>query len=156
MLTETGTVMAVEADAVWVETVRKTTCGSCSLQQGCGHGLMNRLMPGRQPLVRALAGALQPADCSVGDEVTISIPESVIVRGSAVVYLLPLVCMLAFAALGASLLPLAADGGAALGALGGFSLGVLLVRYHARRHRDDRSLHPTLVSIRSSQALHIS
>lgn len=156
MLSETGRVIAVEPDAVWVETVRKTTCGSCSLQKGCGHGLMNRMVPGRQPLVRALAGELQPADCRVGDEVTISIPESVILRGSVIVYLLPLLCMLGAAALGAAMLSASPDAGAAAGAIGGFLLGFLLVRGHARRHRDDGQLHPTLVSVRSPQTLHIA
>ncbi len=148
MLTETGTVMAVEADAVWVETIRKTTCGTCSVQKGCGHGLMNRLLPGRQPLVRAVAGDLRPTDCKVGDEVQISIPESVILRGSLVVYILPLLCMLGGAALGASLLPANSDAGGAVGMLVGIAVGYLLVRLHAWRHRYDRLLQPTLVSLR--------
>ncbi|MFV8816351.1 SoxR reducing system RseC family protein [Haliea sp. E17] len=148
MLIETGRVVAVETDAVWVETVRKSTCGSCSLQKGCGHGLMNRMAPGRQPLVRALPGDVQPADCAVGDEVQISIPETVILRGSAVVYILPLLCMLAGAAGAASLFPAQAEAAGALGMVGGFLAGFALVRGHALRHRNDRRLQPTLVGRR--------
>ena len=45
MLLETGRVVAVDADSVWVETIRRTTCGSCAVQKGCGHGLLNQLGP---------------------------------------------------------------------------------------------------------------
>ena len=36
MLEETGTVVKIEPDALWVETVQTTTCGSCSARRGCG------------------------------------------------------------------------------------------------------------------------
>ncbi len=144
---ETGRVVAVEADGVWVETIRKTTCGSCAAQKGCGHGMMNRISEGRRSLIRALPGKIHPADCSVDDEVSISIPEEVILRGSLVVYILPLLAMLVGAGAGASLLPFSEDAAAGLGAVLGFGLGFALVRWHAARHRDDRSLQPVLVSV---------
>ena len=47
MLIETGRVVAVEAneEALWVETIRQSTCGSCAANKGCGHGLLNRANP---------------------------------------------------------------------------------------------------------------
>ncbi|TGD74660.1 transcriptional regulator [Mangrovimicrobium sediminis] len=144
MLLESGRVVAVDADSVWVETVRKSTCGSCSLQKGCGHSLMERLAPGHRPLVRVLPGRLQPADCQVDDEVQISIPESVLLRGSALVYVLPLLAMLAGGAGAAAVFPASADASAALGAVLGMGAGFALVRAHARRHRDDPGLQPSL------------
>jgi len=147
MLTETGRVVAVETDGVWVETIRQSTCGSCAAQKGCGHGLMNRISDGHHSLIRALSGELNAADCQVDDEVRISIPEEVILRGSLVVYILPLLVMLAGAAAGSSLYPDAGDLAAALGAVLGFFAGFALVRLHALRHRDDHSLQPTLVEV---------
>ena len=100
MLIETGRVVAVEADALWVETIRQSTCGTCAARQGCGHGLLNRIGDGRTGYVRVLRGpASDRRPCAVNDQVRISIPEQVILRGSAVVYMLPLLCMLAGAAL---------------------------------------------------------
>ncbi len=158
MLLETGRVVAVDADAVWVETVRKTTCGSCAAQKGCGHGLINQLVPGRHPLVRALPGKLALDECQVDDEVQISIPEAVLLRGSLVVYVLPLVSMLAGAALAAATLPGNPDSMSALGAVAGLAAGFVLVRWHARQHRNDRLLQPTLVSIHrhSAQSVKVS
>ena len=75
MLTETGRVVAVDADGVWVETIRQSTCGSCAAQKGCGHGLMNRISDGHRSLIRALPGRLSAGDCQVDDQVRISMPE---------------------------------------------------------------------------------
>ncbi|TDG12005.1 transcriptional regulator [Seongchinamella unica] len=153
MLTETGRVVAVDADGVWVETIRRSTCGSCAAQKGCGHGLMNRLSDGHRSLIRALSGELDAVDCQVDDEVRISIPEEVILRGSLVVYMLPLLVMLAGAAAGSSLYPAAGDIAAALGAVLGFVAGFALVRLHAFRHRDDKNLQPTLVEVLHRRSL---
>ncbi len=146
MMFETGRVVAVETDGVWVETIRKTTCGSCAAQKGCGHGMMNRISEGRRSLVRALPGRIQPEQCTVDDEVRISIPEEVILRGSVVVYILPIVSMLGGAALGAWLAG-GGDLGGGLGAVAGFAAGFGLVRWHAMTHRDDSSMQPVLEEV---------
>lgn len=147
MLLETGRVVAVESDGVWVETIRKTTCGTCAAQKGCGHGMMNRISEGRRSLIRALPGKLKPAECAVNDEVSISIPEEVILRGSLIVYILPLLVMLLGAWIGASLFPLSQDPAGGLGAVLGFALGFALVRLHASKHHNDSSLQPVLVAV---------
>ena len=156
MLLETGRVVAIEADGVWVETIRKTTCGSCAAQKGCGHGLLNSISSGRRSLIRALPGKLHPSECRVDDEVQISIPDEVILRGSFIVYIVPLVFMLLGTIMGSGYASNVDLGGAA-GAAAGFLLGFALVRVHAWRHRDDRTLQPTLVDIlhRETQALRI-
>lgn len=147
MLIETGTVVAVEPDGLWVETIRQSTCGSCAAQQGCGHGIIQRISDGRRSFIRVLPGRVDLAQCAVNDQVRISIPEEVILRGSMVVYLFPLVCMLAGAALAAGLAVGSQDLMAALGAAGGFALGIAGVRLHAWRHRQDQKLQPTLVEV---------
>jgi sigma-E factor negative regulatory protein RseC len=147
MLIETGRVVAVDADGLWVETIRQSTCGTCAAQKGCGHGLINRLSDGKRGYVRVLPGKRDPQECSVDDQVRISIPEEVILRGSLIVYMLPLACMLAGAATAVGLAPGSQDVSAALGAALGFGLGLVLVRWHAWRHRDDHRLQPTLLEV---------
>ncbi len=143
MLTETGRVVAVEEDGLWVETIRRSTCGSCAASAGCGHGLLARIADGRTGLVRVLQGPQSPSDCRVDDRVRIGIPERLLLRGSLVVYLLPLAALLAGAALGMTLA--GSDAGAVAGAAGGFAGGLGLVRLHAWRHRNDRGMHPVLL-----------
>ena len=55
MLVETGRVVAVEEDSLWVETIRQSTCGSCAAQKGCGHGLLNRYADGKRGYIQHLA-----------------------------------------------------------------------------------------------------
>ncbi|MBA6412541.1 SoxR reducing system RseC family protein [Parahaliea sp. F7430] len=145
MLIESGEVVAVDADALWVETLRQSTCGTCSAQKGCGHGLLNRVGSGRRHYIRVLPGDIALQDCRIGDQVSFAIPESVILRGSLVVYVLPLLSMLGAAVLGAWLFSAQQDLAALLGAVMGFVLGAVVVRWHAARHQDDVSFQPTLV-----------
>jgi len=147
MLTETGRVVAVDADSLWVETIRQSTCGTCAAQKGCGHSLINQISDGKRSYIRVLPGKLGPAACSIDDQVRICIPEEVILRGSLLVYMLPLATMLAGAAIAGSLFDGNQDVLALLGAVGGFASGISIVRWHAWRHRDDASLQPTLLEI---------
>lgn len=147
MLLETAHVVAVEADSVWVETISRSSCGSCAAQSGCGHSLLNRIAAGRRNYIRVFSGPLAATECSVDDQVSISIPEQVIVRGSLLVYMVPLVLMLAGAALFSTLGATGTDILALAGAVFGFSVGVVFVRVHAWYHRSDKSLHPRLMEL---------
>jgi sigma-E factor negative regulatory protein RseC len=147
MLTETGRVVAVDTDGLWVETIRQSTCGVCAAQKACGHGLINRMTDGKRSYIRVLPGEQAPAECSVDDQVRISIPEEIILRGSFVAYLLPLICMLGGALLAVGFLPGSEDGAAALGAITGLLIGFAAVRWHAVSHRQDPDYQPVLVEV---------
>ncbi|MCX2981847.1 hypothetical protein EYC98_13370 [Halieaceae bacterium IMCC14734] len=146
MLTETGRIVALEDDGLWVETIRATTCGNCAVRKGCGHGLLNEMGSGRSNYVRVpVAEALEPP-LQLNEEVRFELPEQVVVKGSFVVYLLPLLCLLGGASLGDFLFPVAAgDLAAGLGAATGFGSGLLLVRLHAWKHRNNRDHQPRLL-----------
>jgi len=147
MLAEEGRVVAVEPDAVWVETIRRSTCGTCSAQKACGHGILNKLSDGKRGYVRVLSGELAAAKCQVDDQVLISIPEEAILRGSFVAYVLPLLCMLASAGFMATLMPASVDLAAASGAVGGLAIGFALVRWHSVSHRHDPAFQPVLLKL---------
>ncbi len=144
MLTETGRVVGIEADGLWVETVRRSTCGACAAKQGCGHGLLNRLSDGKRGYLRVLPGDQTVEHYSIDDQVLISIPEEVILRGSFIAYVLPLMATLAGALAAVRWLPGNEDLVAALGAVGGLALGFSLVRWHGTRHRSDPDFQPVL------------
>lgn len=125
MLRETGRVVALEEDAVWVETIRSSACGRCAARSGCGHGVLARTGSTATGLVRVLATAMVSAgDCSLNDEVEIELPESAVLRGSLLLYLLPLGC----AVLGAVMGDAFGDLAAILGFAAGLGAGFLLVR----------------------------
>ncbi len=143
MITETGRVVAIEPDALWVETIRRSTCNACSAQKGCGTGLLNRIGDGRRNQLRALLRGKDPGQFHIDDNVEISVPEHVLLIGSAMVYLLPLVAMLV--GMGLAQHFLASQGWAAVGALLGFVAGMGLVRVHAWRNRDNPDYQPVVV-----------
>ncbi len=145
MLLETGRVVAVEQGFVWVETLRRSTCGSCAARAGCGQRLLNRQGGGGRGLVRALSGeALQATDCGIDDRVEIALPEAVVLRGSMVVYATPVASMLVAVGLVTAFAGGAGDGMTVGAALAGLAVGLGLVRWHAFAHRDDPRMQPVL------------
>ena len=147
MLTETGRVVARDDDALWVETIRRSTCGSCSANKACGHSLINAVSDGKRSLIRVLPGQLSVNDCAIDDQVRISIPEEVLLRGSFIAYMVPLLAMLAGALAGVEVLPIGQDGAAALGAVAGLAVGFAAVRWHAMRHHRDEAFQPVLLEV---------
>jgi sigma-E factor negative regulatory protein RseC len=91
MLTEQARVVALDAETVWVETIRQSSCGSCSARAGCGHGMLNTALPGSS---RALVKAALPGDLSrrvnLHDIVEIALPEHGFLRAATLLYLMPL------------------------------------------------------------------
>ncbi|MCB1687303.1 MAG: SoxR reducing system RseC family protein [Halioglobus sp.] len=147
MLTESGRVVGLESDGLWVETIRRSTCGTCSAQKGCGHGLLNRIAEGKRGYIRVLPGEHPVSHYKIDDQVLISIPEEVILRGSIIAYVLPLLTMLAGALMAVNWLPGSEDLLAVCGAAGGLVLGYALVRWHGIRHRRDPDFQPVLLRV---------
>jgi len=149
MLRETGRVVAVESDAVWVETIPSSLCGRCGARAGCGQGVVSRAT-GVRGLVRALESVdVAASECQLNDEVEIELPESAILKGSAWVYGMPLVLglLLSLSLEGAGELATVAGFGAGLGA--GF-MGVRLMHRHWASRRE---LEPLLAARRRPEAV---
>lgn len=123
MIVETGKVVALKGDRVWVQTIRASACQSCAARSGCGQKVLAAATGGRanQILVANTVSA------RVGDEVTIGIDEQALLGASLIVYAIPLLLMLIATVLG-HLLSGGQDSGAMLAAGGGLGLGFLVVR----------------------------
>ncbi|SEK81716.1 positive regulator of sigma(E), RseC/MucC [Atopomonas hussainii] len=148
MIEEQGRVVALEAGAVWVQTIRQSTCQSCSAKAGCGQGLMQRLGVGqRHGYVRCLT---DDASLQVDDDVVIGVPEDAVVKSSMLVYLLPLLALLAGAVAGEAWGELASVLLAGLA----FAIALLVVRWYDRRHADDPALQPVVLRALLARSLH--
>jgi len=147
VLTETARVVAVEPGKLWVETIRQSVCGTCVAQKGCGHGLLNQLGDGHRNYLRVSTTDHSSDAFQVDDQVTIGVPEHLLLRGSAVLYLLPLACMLLASLTLPTLLPAMSELASIGGAVSGFATGLLLVRWHARYHQDNPDFQPRLLGL---------
>ncbi|MBO6849160.1 MAG: SoxR reducing system RseC family protein [Marinobacter sp.] len=121
MISESGKVVAVDGDRVWVQTIRNSACQSCSARQGCGQRALASATGGRANQIRVL----NRLNAQVGDDVMLAIEETALLRASLLVYAVPLLLMVAGAMIGHQLSgseDLAAMVGAGLGLGGGFVL----------------------------------
>lgn len=142
MITETGRVVAIEPDSLWVETIQRSTCSSCAAEKGCGQSLVAK-WGGHTSYLRVLLEGRDPDTFHIDDQVTVGVPEDVVARGSLFVYLLPLLALVFGSWCGQSLF--GTDAAAVLGAVLGLAMGGGLVRWRAYHTRNDRRLQPVLL-----------
>lgn len=142
MIIETGRILAIEPQGLWVETIQRSACSSCQAQKGCGHSALAKFGSSASYLWVLLDGR-DPAHYSVGSQVDIGVPEDVIARGSMFIYILPLMSMIAVTLI--AHLQSLSDGLSALSALGGLLFGALIVRWRSYQTRFDVRLQPVLV-----------
>src|SRR5690554_4483194 len=89
MIHETGTVISVSGDDAWVQTIRESACQSCKARHGCGQKALAGLTGGQSRQIR-VANTLQ---AQPGDQVTVAIEESALLKASLLVYAIPLLFM---------------------------------------------------------------
>lgn len=143
MLTEQGVVVAVEPTALWVETIQQSTCGSCAAKKGCGQKLLSSMGASATQL-RVLLGDHANRPYTVGETVTIAIPENIVVIGSLFVYLLPLLLTIVFSGFAHTFY--ATEVISMLAGVLGFVGGAVIIRYHSYRSKSDPNLQPIVIS----------
>ena len=142
MLHEKGRIVAIEPDAVWVETIQRSTCSSCVAQNGCGQSMLSKL--GVKPsYIRVLLQGRDSGLYCVDQEITIGIPNDVVVKYSLLIYLLPLLLLIVFSSIAhtyisSELLSISAG-------IVGLVVGAIFIRYHAHASRNDPQLQPVLI-----------
>ena len=120
---ETGRVVAVEPDAVWIEADRSAACNKCAARAGCGQGALSALLQSGKGRVRATSGEkLSAAQCNVGDQVVIQVPEATLLGGTLLIYGFPLVTGAILSMLASTRGDLWSAAAFAIGLLSGFAI----------------------------------
>ena len=132
MITETGRVVAVEQDGLWVATVNRTICHACRAKNGCGQHLLGELQR-NESCVKAVLTSASNEIWRVGDRVQIGVDEVDFVLATLKVYLVPLFVMLA--ALAAGWRSGLSEPMLALGSLIALSLAAIVIRYFPERNK---------------------
>ena len=147
MLLETGRIVSIEPQGLWVETIQRSACGSCQAQKGCGHSLLAKVGASASQLWVLLDGR-DASIYQVGSEVEIGVPEEVIAQGSLFVYMVPLLSMIAATVVTHHYL--LSDGVTAICALFGLLLGAAIVRWCSHLLRFDKRLQPVLIDAQTT------
>ena len=147
-------VIATESGAALVEPISDASCSSCASSSatsgtggGCGADKIGQLFTLKAKQYRVI----DPIGSHVGDAVIIGIADGAVLRGSAAVYVLPLLLVFIGATLGAYLAPSQNQDIASIaGAAGGFILGALWLFRFSRQAGNDPQYQPVILrSIRS-------
>jgi len=130
MLEEQATVVAVENETVWVEVQRQSVCGQCAANKGCGTGVLQKVLGNKRNIFRVI-GELP---VNVGDSVIIGVNENALVKGSLIIYAVPIVFMIVSALLGETIakqsLSINSDYMSMVGALIGLAVSILGLRWY--------------------------
>lgn len=149
MLKETGRVVEIENDALWVETIQSSTCSTCVAEKGCGQALLKKI-GSPTAFLRVPLHGFGANSFVLNQDVEIGIPEDVIVKGSVFFYLLPLILLLVFS--GFAHIYTTEVGSILFGILG-LIIGGLIIRFHSYYFRNDKHHQPFIVDTISSQII---
>jgi sigma-E factor negative regulatory protein RseC len=150
MIEEKGKVVALEDDWVWVQTERKTVCGQCAANKGCGTSVLAKVFGNKSSSI----AVIKTLPAQVGDEVIIGIEENSLVKGSLLIYALPLVLLIAFGLLGevvsAQVLLSNTDILTVVFSVFGFAVGFVWLKHISSQIRLDPRYQPKLLQIKNS------
>ena len=96
MITENAIVVSIENNQTWIETQRKSTCGQCSANKGCGTSVLSKVIGNKLSKIKAINNI----DAQVGDEVVIGLNEHSLLKGAFMIYMLPLILLFLFSFFG--------------------------------------------------------
>ncbi len=127
MLEMHAIVIRVQGTDASVQPLSTGGCGNCDSEGGCGSGTLSKLFCSSKPRHFTVRNEAQ---AKVGDEVQVSLPDGVLLRGVVKMYVLPLILLLLGGFSGVSLANEAAarDAYAIAGASIGLLLGLVLAR----------------------------
>jgi sigma-E factor negative regulatory protein RseC len=127
MLEMRAIVIRVEGDDALVQPLSTGGCGHCNSEGGCGSSSLSKLFCSKPRHFKVS----NEARAKVGDEIQVSIPDGVLLRGAMKMYVLPLILLLVGGIAGGGMAgePAVRDMYAATGAVIGLFLGFILAKF---------------------------
>ena len=96
MITENAIVVSVVNNETWIETQRKSVCGQCNANKGCGTSVLAKVVGNKLSRMKAINNI----NAQAGDEVIVGLNEKSLLKGAFMTYLLPLMFLILFAVTG--------------------------------------------------------
>ncbi|MFV9614845.1 MAG: SoxR reducing system RseC family protein [Gammaproteobacteria bacterium] len=95
MIEEQAQVIEIKGNLLLLQAQTQSACGSCSVSKGCGTSLLAKVVGRKFTHFQAENNI----NAKVGDTVVVGIAEDALLKGSLMMYILPILCMLFFALL---------------------------------------------------------
>ena len=145
MIEESGRVIAVENDLALIEIQRKPVCNTCSVNKGCGTGVMSQVIGNK----RFRLTAKNSLNANVGDKVIVGIAEDMLVKSSFAVYIVPLLLLFVGSWCGIYIAEYfamqATEGFSVLSGLLGLVIGFIWLRFFSQKISNDDRYRPVLL-----------
>lgn len=144
MIEEQAQVIDVDGDKLILQAQTQSACGSCSANKGCGTSLLAKVI-GRKFTRFQVQNNVNAV---VGDTVIVGIPEEALLKGSLVMYALPVMGMLVFALLADYALAVSVESRdlmTAVSAIMGLAFGSLLSKSYFQRPSNIQLFSPVVL-----------
>jgi sigma-E factor negative regulatory protein RseC len=146
MIEEQAQVVAVEGDQLILQAQTQSACGSCSAKSGCGTSLLSKVV-GRK---FSRFQATNEINAKVGDTVVVGLAEDALLKGSLVMYLIPIISMFGFALTADFLLQGGGDAAShdrsvALLAIIGLIVGAGMAKWYFSRQPNKQQFSPVVL-----------
>ena len=141
MATEQGVVLRTDSEAAWVKTIRSSACEGCTAKGSC-----HSMGGGQEMEVKAL----NPAGAREGDRILLSFETGALLKATFLIYVFPIIFLIAGAALGQMLAPFMAFNLSALSALLGFAFfftALFIIKARANKMAQKNAYRPKITKI---------
>jgi sigma-E factor negative regulatory protein RseC len=130
VIEQQATVIEIDNDTIWLQAQRQSTCSQCQVKQGCGTGLLAKHVGKRFSKI----AVNKTTETTVGQVVTLAIPEQALLQGAALMYLLPLALLFLFSIVMRTFQM--GEGVEILAGLVGLVVGFIWVKQHLKNKKD--------------------
>ena len=145
MITEKAIVVSVIDDQTWIQTQRKSTCGQCSANKGCGTSVLSKVVGNKLSKMKAI----NKINAQIGDEVIVGLTEQSILKGAFMAYLSPLLYLFLFAFIGQFISNALQFSNSEILVIGfavfGFYLGMRKLKYFSASIAEDERYQPVIL-----------
>ena len=144
MIEEQAQVVEIHGDQLVLQVQTQSACGGCVARAGCGTSVLAKVV-GRKFTRFQVANIVK---AEVGDTVVVGIAEDALLKGSLMMYIVPIIGMLVFALLSDYLLISVVperDAKIAVSAVVGLLLGSLLSRWYFNRDNSVQLFSPVVL-----------
>ena len=146
MIEEKALIVEAYDDVAWVETQRQSTCSACQVQKGCGTSVLHKVLGQKRTRLQVM----NPNRYEVGDEVVLGLQENALIKGSLMLYALPLLFMFGFAMLGYAVFFLYeityTEGFKILFSISGLAAGFFWVSKYSKKISNDPNFQAVILS----------